>query len=105
MTDNLSKSLKSTEHELSWANRGLKGNSAADGNRFYEVVWNLIQRISFSVDELCRAIEKYKPLKALRLEGNTINEEAATAIGKALEKHGEIEVKTFDGLSPFDFKL
>jgi hypothetical protein len=34
MTDNLSKSLKSTEHELSWANRGLKGNSAADGNHF-----------------------------------------------------------------------
>jgi hypothetical protein len=32
MTDNLSKSLKSTEYELSWANRGLKGNSAADGN-------------------------------------------------------------------------
>jgi hypothetical protein len=35
MTDNLSKSLKSTEHELSWANRGLKGNSAADGNHFF----------------------------------------------------------------------
>ncbi len=34
MTDNLSKSIKSTEHELSWANRGLKGNSAADGNQF-----------------------------------------------------------------------
>lgn len=34
MTDNLSKSLKSTEHELSWANRGLKGNCAADGNYF-----------------------------------------------------------------------
>lgn len=42
--------------------------------------------------ELCNEIEKYKPLKALRLEGNTINEEAATAIGKALEKHGEIQV-------------
>lgn len=42
--------------------------------------------------ELCNAIEKYKPLKALRLEGNTINEEAATAIGKALEKHSEVEV-------------
>ncbi|CAF3758902.1 unnamed protein product [Adineta steineri] len=73
MTDNLSKSIKSTEHELSWANRGLKGNSAAD------------------VKELCNAIEKHKPLKALRLEGNTINEEAATAIGKVLEKHNEIE--------------
>lgn len=32
MTDNLSKSIKATEHELSWANRGLKGNCAADGN-------------------------------------------------------------------------
>jgi Ran GTPase-activating protein (RanGAP) involved in mRNA processing and transport len=32
-------------------------------------------------------------LKALRLEGNTINEEAATAIGKALEQHSEIEVE------------
>ena len=44
--------------------------------------------------ELCTAIEKFKPLKALRLEGITINEEAATAIGKALAKHSEIEVKT-----------
>ncbi|CAF0920010.1 unnamed protein product [Rotaria sp. Silwood1] len=73
MTDTLSKSIKSTEHELSWAHRGLKGNSAAD------------------VKDLCDEIEKYKPLKALRLEGNTINEEAATTIGKALEKHNEIE--------------
>jgi len=32
MTDNLSKSIKSTEHELSWAGRNLKGNSAEDGN-------------------------------------------------------------------------
>jgi hypothetical protein len=31
MTDNLSKSLKSTDNELSWSNRGLKGNSADDG--------------------------------------------------------------------------
>ena len=53
----------------------------------------------FLVQELCRAIEKYKPLKALRLEGNTMNEEAATAIGKALEKHSEIEVKIFMFLS------
>ncbi|UJR36401.1 hypothetical protein I4U23_029124 [Adineta vaga] len=73
MTDNLSKSIKSTDHELSWANRGLKGNNAND------------------VKELCIAIEKCKPLKALRLEGNTINEEAATAIGKALAKHNEVE--------------
>ncbi|CAF0885321.1 unnamed protein product [Adineta ricciae] len=73
MTDNLSKSLKSTEHELSWANRGLKGNNADD------------------VKELCDEIEKCQQLVALRLEGNTINEEAATAIGKALEKHSEIE--------------
>jgi len=46
------------------------------------------------VKELCNEIEKYKILKALRLEGNTINEEAATAIGKTLEKHSEIEVNT-----------
>ena len=31
MTDNLSKSVKSTAQELSWAHRGLKGNSAEDG--------------------------------------------------------------------------
>lgn len=43
--------------------------------------------------ELCDEIKQCKILKALRLEGNTINEEAATAIGKALEKHSEIEVK------------
>jgi len=73
MTDNLSKSIKSTTYELSWANRGLKGNNAAD------------------VKELCDEIKQCKVLKALRLEGNTINEEAATAIGKALEKHSEIE--------------
>lgn len=47
----------------------------------------------FLVKELCDEIKQCKVLKALRLEGNTINEEAATAIGKALEKHSEIEVK------------
>ncbi|CAF1169242.1 unnamed protein product [Adineta steineri] len=73
MTDNLSKSLKSTEYELSWANRGLKANNADD------------------VKELCEEIEQCKHLVALRLEGNTINEEAATAIGMALEAHSEIE--------------
>ena len=31
MTDSLSKSLKATEQELSWANRGLRGDSAEDG--------------------------------------------------------------------------
>ena len=62
-------------------------------------------KILFSVNELCRAIDKAKPLKALRLEGNTINEEAATAIGKALEKHSEIEVKIFERLSQSNFKL
>lgn len=31
MSDTLSKSIKSTEHELSWANRGLKANEAEDG--------------------------------------------------------------------------
>ncbi|CAF2061149.1 unnamed protein product [Rotaria magnacalcarata] len=73
MTDTLSKSLKSTEHELSWASRGLKGNSAED------------------VKELCDDIEQFNQLIALRLEGNTINEAAATAIGIALEKHSEIQ--------------
>lgn len=32
MTDNLSKSLYTSHNELSWANRGLKGNCAADGS-------------------------------------------------------------------------
>lgn len=31
MSDNLSRSIQSTEHELSWAGRGLKGNTAEDG--------------------------------------------------------------------------
>ena len=44
--------------------------------------------------ELCNAIEQFHPLVALRLEGNTINEAAATAIGDALEKHPEIEVSS-----------
>ncbi len=55
--------------------------------------------------ELCNEIEKYKPLKALRLEGNTINEEAATAIGKALEKHGEIQVNISYPYVLFSFGL
>ncbi len=42
--------------------------------------------------ELCDEIEQYNQLVALRLEGNTINEAAATAIGQALEKHNEIQV-------------
>ena len=49
----------------------------------------------YTVKELCESIEKCQQLIALRLEGNTINEEAATAIGKALEKHNEIEVNNF----------
>lgn len=50
-------------------------------------------RIVFKlVKQLCDEIEQYNQLIALRLEGNTINEEAATAIGKALEKHSEIQV-------------
>ncbi|CAF3474391.1 unnamed protein product [Rotaria socialis] len=73
MADTLSKSLQSTEHELSWASRSLKGNSAED------------------VKELCDDIEQFNQLIALRLEGNTINEAAATAIGIALEKHSEIQ--------------
>jgi Ran GTPase-activating protein (RanGAP) involved in mRNA processing and transport len=47
------------------------------------------------VKELCDAIEQYDQLVALRLEGNTINEAAATAIGQALEKHSEIQVLIF----------
>jgi hypothetical protein len=37
MTDNLSKSVNSTEHELSWANRGLKANHADDGNLSFSI--------------------------------------------------------------------
>ena len=55
-----------------------------------------------SVKELCDEIEKCQQLVALRLEGNTINEEAATAIGKALEKHSEIEVNRIDRLMVCD---
>lgn len=42
--------------------------------------------------DLCDEIERCDRLVALRLEGNTINEAAATAIGLALEKHNEIQV-------------
>ncbi|UJR09706.1 hypothetical protein I4U23_013935 [Adineta vaga] len=73
MTDTLSKSLKSTEHELSWAGRGLKADKAED------------------VKDLCDEIDQCQELVALRLEGNTINEAAATDIGKAIEKHSEIQ--------------
>jgi hypothetical protein len=52
---------------------------------------------------LCREIEQYKPLIALRLEGNTINEVAATAIGQALEKHSEIEVDTYQSSSTMTY--
>ena len=37
MADSLSKSIKSTEQELSWANRGLKGNTAEDG-KIYSLI-------------------------------------------------------------------
>ncbi|CAF1183943.1 unnamed protein product, partial [Didymodactylos carnosus] len=73
MADQLSKSAMITTYELSYANRGLKGNTAAD------------------VQELCNDIRKCQKLVALRLEGNTINVEAAKAIGIELEKHPEIE--------------
>ena len=58
--------------------------------------------------ELCEEIEQCDQLIALRLEGNTINEAAATAIGQALEKHGEIEVKmksSFRSIETFFFSL
>lgn len=58
--------------------------------------------------ELCEEIEQCDQLIALRLEGNTINEAAATAIGQALEKHGEIEVKmkcSFRSIETFFFFL
>ena len=51
--------------------------------------------LDFLVKELCEEIEKCDQLVALRLEGNTINEAAATAIGQALEKHSEIQVKIY----------
>lgn len=35
MADQLSRSIKSTEHELSWANRGLKANTAEDGKNYF----------------------------------------------------------------------
>ncbi|CAF0937403.1 unnamed protein product, partial [Didymodactylos carnosus] len=73
MTDQLSKSA-AVSNELSFANRGLKGNTTAD------------------VQEICDEIRKCQKLVALRLEGNTISEEAAKAIGIELEKHPEIEV-------------
>lgn len=50
--------------------------------------------VLFLVKDLCDEIEQCDQLVALRLEGNTINEEAATAIGIALEKHPEIEVRS-----------
>ena len=57
-----------------------------------------IQRCVVLVKDLCQAIKQYRSLKALRLEGNTINEEAATEIGKALESHSEIEVNPLDSI-------
>ena len=101
MTDNLSKSLKSTEHELSWANRGLKGNNADDGS-LIDLVYVVNLLLLLLVKELCDEIEKCQQLVALRLEGNTINEEAATAIGKVLEKHSEIQVNRIDRLISCD---
>jgi Ran GTPase-activating protein (RanGAP) involved in mRNA processing and transport len=62
---------------------------------------------------LCDEIEQYDQLIALRLEGNTINEAAATAIGIALEKHSELQVNPcfvlffiylFDSFSAFNLE-
>ena len=56
----------------------------------------MIHRCVVLVKDLCQAIKQYRSLKALRLEGNTINEEAASEIGKALESHPEIEVNSLN---------
>lgn len=49
--------------------------------------------MSFStVADIGRAIEEFKGLRSLRLEGNTIGVEAAQSIAKALENKSELEV-------------
>lgn len=71
--DYLSKTRQEYEHTLSFAGRGLKLNKAEDTR------------------ELVSAINSTRPLKCLRLEGNTISPEAAEELAKALGTHPELE--------------
>ena len=45
----------------------------------------------FAAKEITDAIQKFKNLRSLVLEGNTLGIGAAKAIGKALEVHPEIQ--------------
>lgn len=58
----------------------------------FDDVLNFFLLGKFLVKDLCDEIENYENLIALRLEGNTMSEEAATAIGIAVEKHPELQV-------------
>lgn len=52
----------------------------------------IVSMVSSSAKAIVTAIEKSTRLVSLRLEGNTMGVEAASLIGKALEKHKEFEV-------------
>jgi Ran GTPase-activating protein 1 len=69
----LSKTRQTYSNELSFAGRGLKLNTREDAQ------------------EIVKSILECKTLQVIRLEGNTISPEAAEELGKALEKHPELE--------------
>lgn len=71
--EHLSKTRQEYENTLSFAGRGIKLNTADDAREF--------------VDSIIRT----KPLKCLRLEGNTISPAAAEELAKALATHPELE--------------
>ncbi|XP_063415717.1 ran GTPase-activating protein 1-like [Mytilus trossulus] len=73
VTEQLAKTKVNETYELSFKNKGLKLNSAAD------------------VKDIVNEIEKCKTMTALRMEGNTLGVEAAEELSKALAKHPEFQ--------------
>ncbi|XP_022086163.1 ran GTPase-activating protein 1-like [Acanthaster planci] len=73
VADLLEKTKVKQFNEVSFADKGLKLNTADDAK------------------VIVKAIEECKDIQSLRLEGNTVGNQAAEAIAKALEKRPEFE--------------
>ncbi|XP_069131445.1 ran GTPase-activating protein 1-like [Argopecten irradians] len=73
VTDQLAKTQVDEKFELSFKDRGLKLNTAADAK------------------EIADEIRKCKTMTALRMEGNTLGADAAEVIAKALQEHPEFQ--------------
>ena len=90
----LSKTRTTFQDELSFANMGLKLNTADDGNYFLKHFFFNVSKffiLKNLVKDIATKILTIKPIKVLRLEGNTISPAAAEELAKALKEHPELE--------------